>query len=45
LGGGLVKKEWFSFYGEKDRPEGFDRVVQSWDTANKATDYIARQAV
>jgi predicted phage terminase large subunit-like protein len=38
LGGGLVKKEWFKFYGEKDRPESFDRVVQSWDTANKATD-------
>jgi predicted phage terminase large subunit-like protein len=38
LGGGMVKKEWFKFYGEKDRPESFDRVVQSWDTANKATD-------
>ena len=34
----MVKKEWFKFYGEKDRPESFDRVVQSWDTANKATD-------
>jgi len=38
LGGGMVKKEWFKFYGEKDRPESFDRVVQSWDTANKTTD-------
>src|SRR3984893_8648980 len=38
LGGGMVKKEWFKFYGEKDRPESFDLVVQSWDTANKATD-------
>jgi predicted phage terminase large subunit-like protein len=38
LGGGLVKKEWFKYYGEKDRPETFDRIVQSWDTANKATE-------
>src|SRR5712671_5124594 len=27
LGGGMIKKEWFKFYGEKDRPESFDRVV------------------
>jgi predicted phage terminase large subunit-like protein len=33
-----VKAEWFKRYGEKDRPESFDRVVQSWDTANKATE-------
>jgi len=38
LGGGLVKAEWFKRYGEKDRPEHFDRIVQSWDTANKATE-------
>ena len=38
LGGGLVKEEWFRRYGEKDRPESFDRVVQSWDTANKPTE-------
>jgi predicted phage terminase large subunit-like protein len=38
LGGGLVKAEWFKYYGEKDRPESFDRIVQSWDTANKATE-------
>jgi predicted phage terminase large subunit-like protein len=38
LGGGLVKAEWFKRYAEKDRPESFDRVVQSWDTANKATE-------
>ncbi|MGC1887329.1 MAG: hypothetical protein WA709_14750, partial [Stellaceae bacterium] len=38
LGGGLVKAEWFKRYGEKDRPENFDRIVQSWDTANKATE-------
>jgi hypothetical protein len=38
LGGGLVKQEWFKHYGAKELPESFDRVVQSWDTANKATE-------
>ena len=38
LGGGLVKEEWFKRYGANERPESFDRIVQSWDTANKATE-------
>jgi predicted phage terminase large subunit-like protein len=38
LGGGLVKAEWFKRYREDERPERFDRIVQSWDTANKATE-------
>src|SRR5215469_10481809 len=38
LGGGLVKVEWFKRYRENERPERFDRIVQSWDTANKATE-------
>ena len=38
LGGGLVKAEWFKRYDENERPERFDRIVQSWDTANKATE-------
>jgi predicted phage terminase large subunit-like protein len=38
LGGGLVKAEWFKRYAENDLPEPFDRIVQSWDTANKATE-------
>jgi len=38
LGGGLVKQEWFKYYHENDLPESFDRIVQSWDTANKATE-------
>jgi predicted phage terminase large subunit-like protein len=38
LGGGLVKAEWFKRYSEKERPERFERIVQSWDTANKATE-------
>jgi predicted phage terminase large subunit-like protein len=38
LGGGLVKAEWFKRYRENERPERFDRIIQSWDTANKATE-------
>ena len=38
LGGGLVKAEWFKRYRDNDRPDRFDRIVQSWDTANKATE-------
>jgi predicted phage terminase large subunit-like protein len=38
LGGGLVKAEWFKRYRENEVPERFDRIVQSWDTANKATE-------
>src|SRR5215813_6405948 len=38
LGGGLVKVEWFKRYSDTQRPELFDRVAQSWDTANKATE-------
>src|ERR1700752_2774207 len=38
LGGGLVKAEWFKSYREKERSERFERIVQSWDTANKATE-------
>ena len=38
LGGGLVKTEWFKRYRDSDKPDRFDRIVQSWDTANKATE-------
>jgi len=38
LGGGLVKVDWFKRYRENERPDRFDRIVQSWDTANKATE-------
>jgi hypothetical protein len=38
LGGGMVKAEWFKRYGANERPESFDRILQSWDTANKATE-------
>jgi hypothetical protein len=37
-GGGMVKAAWFRSYAPNERPEKFDRIVQSWDTANKATE-------
>jgi predicted phage terminase large subunit-like protein len=40
LGGGMIKAEWFRRYDPDDPswdPEDFDQIVQSWDTANKAT--------
>jgi phage terminase large subunit-like protein len=44
-GGGIVKEEWFKNYDPAEKPENFDRIIQSWDTANKATelnDYSVR---
>jgi predicted phage terminase large subunit-like protein len=38
LGGGMVKAEWFKRYRSNERPESFERIIQSWDTANKATE-------
>jgi predicted phage terminase large subunit-like protein len=38
LGGGLVKAAWFRQYTPGELPQCFDRVVQSWDTANKASE-------
>jgi predicted phage terminase large subunit-like protein len=37
-GGGMVKAAWFGNYAPNERPDKFDRIVQSWDTANKATE-------
>ena len=38
LGGGLVKAAWFKHYAASELPQQFDRIVQSWDTANKVTE-------
>jgi predicted phage terminase large subunit-like protein len=38
LEGGIVKASWFKRYTDADRPEHFDMVYQSWDTANKAAE-------
>jgi len=37
-GGGLVKAAWFRNYAPNERPHQFDQIVQSWDTANKASE-------
>jgi predicted phage terminase large subunit-like protein len=37
LGGGLVKAGWFRHYAAEETPQ-FERIVQSWDTASKATE-------
>src|SRR6516225_8556347 len=36
-GGGLVKAAWFRHYAAEERLP-FERIVQSWDTASKATE-------
>jgi predicted phage terminase large subunit-like protein len=33
-GGGLIKPQWFVRFNLGEEP-GFDRIIQSWDTANK----------
>lgn len=38
-GGGLVKADWFRRYSQADRPESFDEVIQSWDTANTTKEW------
>jgi predicted phage terminase large subunit-like protein len=38
VGGGLVKSAWFRRYAEDERPRRFDAVIQSWDTANTASE-------
>jgi predicted phage terminase large subunit-like protein len=36
--GFIVKREWLKFYTPDQKPERFDQIVQSWDTANKDTE-------
>jgi hypothetical protein len=38
-GGGLVKSAWFCSYAPNERTKEFDRIVQGWDTANKASEF------
>ena len=38
LGGGLVKSEWLRYYEPNEKPETFDSIIQSWDTANKESE-------
>jgi predicted phage terminase large subunit-like protein len=34
----MVKAAWFRSYAANERPDKFDQIVQSWDTANKASE-------
>jgi predicted phage terminase large subunit-like protein len=38
FGGGMVKEAWFRRYELSQKPRTCDRIVQSWDTANKPTE-------
>ena len=33
--GVIVKRHWLKYYEQNDLPKNFERIVQSWDTANK----------
>jgi predicted phage terminase large subunit-like protein len=37
-GGTIIKAKWLRYCAPADWPTSFDRIVQSWDTANKATE-------
>jgi predicted phage terminase large subunit-like protein len=37
-GGAMIKKEWLRFYNAGEYPAQFNRIVMSWDTANKTTE-------
>jgi len=34
----MVKAAWFRSYAANERPDKFDHIVQSWDTANQASE-------
>lgn len=34
----IIKKEWFRSYVPGEEPAVFDRIIQSWDTANKVSE-------
>jgi predicted phage terminase large subunit-like protein len=34
----IVRREWLRFYTPAEKPQAFDQIIQSWDTANKATE-------
>jgi predicted phage terminase large subunit-like protein len=34
-GGGMIREAWFPRFSEAERPQRFERIIQSWDTANK----------
>ena len=43
-GGNIIKSDWLKYYVEGEQPSEFERIIQSWDTANKTgetNDYSA----
>ena len=34
-GGNIIKSDWLKFYTVGEQPSNFEKIVQSWDTANK----------
>jgi predicted phage terminase large subunit-like protein len=36
--GNIVKRAWLKFYSPEEKPDKFDQIIQSWDTANKDTE-------
>jgi len=38
LEGNLIKRAWLKAYKEAEKPAEFDKIVQSWDTANSASE-------
>ena len=34
----IVKRDWLKFYSENEKPDHFDQIVESWDTASKNTE-------
>ena len=38
MGGGLIKEVWLHRYTPETKPKSFDYILQSWDTANKASE-------
>jgi predicted phage terminase large subunit-like protein len=36
--GFVVQRKWLTFYEQADKPQNFDLVLQSWDTASKMTE-------
>ena len=37
-GGGLIKIHWFKTFTPEERPNAFELIFQSWDTANKTSE-------
>jgi len=37
-GGAIFKRDWIQYYEPHEKPQKFQQVLQSWDTANKETE-------